>query len=87
MIEPKLLTPAQIAEALQLNESTITRWLRKGRLRGFKVGKDWRVSATDLDAFLEERANVPPSDRMMEDRKMEQGEFTGRSRKVRASKQ
>jgi excisionase family DNA binding protein len=59
MIEPKLLTPAQIAEALQLNESTITRWLRKGRLRGFKVGKDWRVSATDLDAFLEEHANVP----------------------------
>ena len=59
MIEPKLLTPAQIAEALQLNESTITRWLRKGRLRGFKVGKDWRVSPADLDAFLEEQANVP----------------------------
>ncbi len=59
MIEPKLLTPAQIAEALQLNESTITRWLRKGRLRGFKVGKDWRVSTADLDAFLEEKANVP----------------------------
>ncbi len=59
MIEPKLLTPAQIAEALQLNESTITRWLRKGRLRGFKVGKDWRVSTADLDAFLEEKATVP----------------------------
>ena len=75
MIEPKLLTPAQIAEALQLNESTITRWLRKGRLRGFKVGKDWRVSTADFDAFLEEKANVPPSDR-----RMEQGDFTGRSR-------
>ena len=60
MIEPKLLTPAQIAEALQLSESTITRWLRKGRLRGFKVGKDWRVSTADLNAFLEEKANVPP---------------------------
>ena len=60
MIERQLLTPAQIAEALQLNESTITRWLRKGRLRGFKVGKDWRVSTADLNAFLEEKANVPP---------------------------
>ena len=59
MIEPRLLTPAQIAEALQLNESTITRWLRHGRLRGFKVGKEWRVSTADLDAFLEERANIP----------------------------
>ncbi len=81
MIEPKLLTPAQIAEAFQLNESTITRWLRKGRLRGFKVGKEWRVSTADLDAFLEEQANIPPSDR-----RTEQSDFTGRSRKARASK-
>ena len=60
MTEPQLLTPVQIAEALQLTESTITRWLRNGRLRGFKVGKDWRVSTADLNAFLEEKANVPP---------------------------
>ena len=59
MTEPKLLTPVQIAEALQLTESTITRWLRNSRLRGFKVGKDWRVSKADLDAFLEEQANIP----------------------------
>ena len=72
MTEPKLLTPAQVAEALQLNESTITRWLRKGRLRGFKVGKDWRVSTVDLNAFLEEQANIPPSDR-----RTGQGDFTG----------
>ena len=57
MTESKLLTPAQIADALQLTESTITRWLRNGRLRGFKVGRDWRVSPADLDAFLEEQAN------------------------------
>ena len=58
MTEPKLLKPAQIAEALQLTESTITRWLRNGRLRGFKVGKDWRVSPADLEAFLEKKANI-----------------------------
>jgi len=55
-----LLTPAQISYTLQLKEGTITQWLRKGRLRGFKVGKDWRVSTADFDAFLEEKANVPP---------------------------
>ena len=60
MTELKLLTPAQIAEALQLTESTITRWLRNGRLRGFKVGKDWRVSPADLEAFLEKKANIRP---------------------------
>ena len=57
MTESKLLTPVQIADTLQLTESTITRWLRNGRLRGFKVGRDWRVSPADLDAFLEEQAN------------------------------
>ncbi len=59
MTEPKMLTSAQNADALQLTESTITRWLRNGRLRGFKVGKDWRVSTIDFDAFLEEQANIP----------------------------
>ena len=59
MTEPQLLTPAQIAEALQLTESAITRWLRNGRLRGFKVGPDRRVSTADLDSFLEEQANIP----------------------------
>ena len=59
MTEPQLLTPVQIAEALQLTESTITRWLRNRRLRGFKVGKDWRISKADLNTFLEEQANIP----------------------------
>jgi excisionase family DNA binding protein len=59
MPEDKLLTPPQVAERLQVNERTVTQWLRKGHLRGFKIGKEWRVSARDLEAFLESSANVP----------------------------
>jgi excisionase family DNA binding protein len=59
MTEDKLLTPPQVAEKLQVNERTVTQWLRKGHLRGFKIGKEWRVSTKDLEAFLEGSANVP----------------------------
>ncbi len=59
MTEDKLLTPPQVAQRLQVNERTVTQWLRRGHLRGFKIGKEWRVSERDLQAFLEQSANVP----------------------------
>ncbi len=55
----KLLTPTDVANHLQVNERTVTQWLRNGHLRGFKVGKEWRISPDDLQAFLEASANKP----------------------------
>ena len=55
----KLLTPSHVADHLQVNERTVTQWLRKGHLRGFKIGKEWRISPDDLQAFLEASANKP----------------------------
>ncbi len=59
MTENNLLTPPQVAQRLQVKERTVTQWLRRGHLRGFKIGKEWRVSSRDLEAFLEQSANVP----------------------------
>jgi len=59
MTEQILLTPLDVAKRLQMNERTVTQWLRKGHLRGFKIGKEWRVSELDLDAFIEASANIP----------------------------
>ncbi len=59
MAEERLLTPAQIADRLQVKERTVVQWLRIGRMRGFKVGKEWRISPDDLTAFLEDKANIP----------------------------
>ncbi len=59
MVDEKLLTPPQVARRLQVNERTVTQWLRNGNLRGFKIGKEWRVSPRDLKIFLEQSANVP----------------------------
>ncbi len=63
MTEPKLLTPPQVAQRLQMNKRTVTQWLCKGYLRGFKIGKEWRVSVRDLEGFLEDSANVPATRR------------------------
>ncbi len=57
----KLLTRVDIANRLQINKRTVTQWLRKRHLRGFKCGKEWRVSEKDLEAFLEASANKPSS--------------------------
>ncbi len=63
--ETLLLTPTDVAKRLQVNERTVTQWLRKGLLRGYKLGKVWRTSADDLGTFLENGVNKP-SDKSFE---------------------
>ncbi len=55
--ETLLLTPTDVAKRLQVNERTVTQWLRKGRLRGYKIGKEWRISGDDLGTLPENGAN------------------------------
>jgi len=59
MADVQLLTAAQVAGRLQLHERTVTSWLRLGYLRGFKLGKEWRVSPEDLRSFIERHENRP----------------------------
>ncbi len=47
-----LLTPDQVADRLQVEPSTVKRWLRQGKLQGVKPGKEWRISEAVLSAFL-----------------------------------
>jgi excisionase family DNA binding protein len=48
----KLLTPEQAAEILQVNSATVREWLKKGKLKGIKVEKLWRIRQSDLESFL-----------------------------------
>lgn len=46
-------TPAQIAKMLHVNEITVRRWLRAGKLEGYRLGERlWRVSSTQIEEFL-----------------------------------
>ena len=54
-MEDELLTVPEVATLLKLNEQTVRRWLRTGRLRGVSLGSrqaGWRVRRSDVDEFL-----------------------------------
>ena len=49
---PDILTPSEVAEVFRVPARTVITLLRKGELKGFKVGKVWRVRRVDMDAYL-----------------------------------
>jgi excisionase family DNA binding protein len=54
MGEDEYLTAEQAAEKLQLHARTVRRLFASGELPGRKVGgKEWRISADALKAFVE----------------------------------
>lgn len=48
----KIFTPAEVAEILQVTVQTVKNHLRKGTLKGFKVGNRWRIKEADLQEFM-----------------------------------
>ncbi len=52
-----LLTVHEVAETLKVKETTIRTWIRERKLRAIKFGREWRVDAEDLEAFLQDHAN------------------------------
>jgi excisionase family DNA binding protein len=48
-----ILTPAEIAEALGVDERTIRRLLDEGEMHGFKVRRQWRVTRQHAIAYIE----------------------------------
>ena len=46
-----------IRDKLKVSEQTVLRWLRKGKLKGVKVGKLWRVREEDLRELIKEVNN------------------------------
>lgn len=55
----KYLTPEAAAELLDVAPTTVRSWLRKGILKGSKVGggKLWRISETEIDEFVKNGFN------------------------------
>jgi excisionase family DNA binding protein len=51
-IQERLLSPADVATRLNVSIVTVGRWLREGKLKGVKAGRQWRVRESELEAFL-----------------------------------
>jgi len=54
----KLYLPEEAAEQLRVSTRTIFEWLRTGKLKGVKAGRQWRIREPDLEAFLVEPVPV-----------------------------
>ncbi len=54
MGDERLLTVADVADLLQVDEQTVRRWIRAGRLVGHNFGgkAGYRIRRADLEAFL-----------------------------------
>jgi len=57
---PLVLTSDQAAVVLQINRRTLTNMLDRGDLRGVKIGKEWRVSRTEMMRFVEGNGTKTP---------------------------
>lgn len=55
----KLLTPEDAAARLQVSTGTVRGWLRKGVIKGTKVGggRLWRISESTIDEFVRASQN------------------------------
>ena len=54
----ELMTVAEVATMLRLNDQTVRKWLREGRLPGIYLGSrtaGWRIRRADVVAFLDAR--------------------------------
>ena len=52
---PRLLTPNEVAEQLRVSTMTVYRLIKAGDLRAARIGKSFRISEDDVDAYLQDR--------------------------------
>ena len=50
--EEGTLTPQQIADFLQIDPQTVWRMIKRGDLPAVKIGRIYRVTRSDFDAWL-----------------------------------
>lgn len=52
---PEIVTTKQLAEFLQVSDQTIKRAIKAGRLKAFKVGKDWRIEKEEVIKWTKQK--------------------------------
>ncbi|MFA6909138.1 MAG: helix-turn-helix domain-containing protein [Patescibacteria group bacterium] len=53
----KMMTLDEVSHYLRISQRTIFRYIKSGKLRAYRIGQ-WRVTETDLKAFLKKVSNV-----------------------------
>ena len=49
---PAILTPLDVMDILGVGKNTVYNLLASGQLKGFRIGKNWRITGDALEEFL-----------------------------------
>ena len=49
---PKYLTVAEVADLIRVHPETVRVYLKKGKIKGLKLDRAWRISKKALSHFL-----------------------------------
>lgn len=52
MEKHEFYTAQELADKLRVNIMTIYRYIKAGKLKAYKIGKDFRIEAKEFEAFL-----------------------------------
>jgi len=51
-MDTEFYTPAEIAEKLRVNIMTIYRYIKAGKIKAHKLGKEFRIDVREYERFL-----------------------------------
>jgi excisionase family DNA binding protein len=57
------LTVEEIAQQLKMHVDTVRGWIRDGKLKATRFGRDYRVKREDFDKFVQERTTPGDTDK------------------------
>lgn len=52
------LTPREVMDLLYIGKNTLYQLLNSGELKGFRVGRQWRVCRSSLQAFANDNIDI-----------------------------
>src|SRR5688572_9398745 len=58
-MEDRQLSLAEVAGAMGVSERTVRRWIKSGKLRAYKPGRDYRIPESAVRKFIEESEISP----------------------------
>ena len=58
-MQAEFMSLLDVGDALGVDVQTVRRWIKAGRLKAFKPGKDYRIREADLEEFLRTREVRP----------------------------
>ena len=47
-----VLTTAEVGELLKCESRTVIRWIKEGRIKGIRVGRNWKVPKSEVERIL-----------------------------------